>query len=782
MATNFHLAPPALTVDGLLAVPIDISAINAVFSFDAAAQTAVADATITYEVGPSAGNPFFDLRQTVSQAWLDNLAFPVAQLAHHTFGSGNFTDLRVIESVQAAGSVHTLRVQYPLAMPNSQLGGSYLPALDWLAGPRLRFVFGLSDLNRARYAEAWLPANLPFDQFAINLEIELTNTLAAHEVITNGAVTVLGTNHWQINFPAHFTALSPLLEVRAADTLLHQSGNVVLPVSGLNVGIDAWAPSGSSVNLGTQINTLASLLSDNESDYGGYAHGNRFTAFFNGSGGMEYEGGTTTSTSALAHEVFHSWYARGIKPASQADGWWDEGWTSFHDAGADDPLPFDYGDPPVLLCSRDPWQRNTAGNAYADGSRFWQGMAALLGVAPLNTWMAQLYQAHKRQPLSTQNIEEFLLCRSGNAELVDAFHRFVYGLNDGASPPDLWLRDAPGHTGTDAWGGTFWDSPDLWVRNQDDGGTTHQLPEYGQDNWFHARVRNRSASSTAQHFVVSFHSRGFAGTQFSYPADFLPCIAARAEFDLAPGASRVVKARWPAALVPPAGTHTCLLASVITRGDPPSAGDHVWEHNNLAQKNLTVVDLVPGQFMILPFVVAHRIQRLQGPFELALWHGEKPAAGLELSLVQRRPEFFGRALRKKLRPFRPELPTPPHQPGHVTLECGAHLGDAFTGKGQLIGSHTPELVARHFGQAWHLPLPLPMATDSAAAKNPVPPVPIELAPLAQHTVGLVVQVQRDARPGAVHKIHLVQRHRKSGQIVGGVALQVRITPDHQDRP
>ena len=78
-------------------------------------------------------------------------------------------------------------------------------------------------------------------------------------------------------------------------------------------------------------------------------HGNRFVAFFNGSGGMEYEGGTTTSTGALPHETFHSWYARGIKPASQADGWWDEGWTNFHDDGADDPLPFDFGDPPVLL-------------------------------------------------------------------------------------------------------------------------------------------------------------------------------------------------------------------------------------------------------------------------------------------------------------------------------------------------------------------------------------------------------------------------------------------------
>jgi hypothetical protein len=171
MSTNFHLAPPSKTVDGLFSVPIDIESINAAFTFDSAAQTATADATVVYTVGPTAGNPIFDLRQNITQAWVDGSVFSVAQLAHHDFGSGTFANLRVIEAVQAAGSVHTLRVRYDLAVPNSQLGGSYLPALDWLAGPKLRFVFGLSDLNKARYAEAWLPANLLFDQYSISAVI-----------------------------------------------------------------------------------------------------------------------------------------------------------------------------------------------------------------------------------------------------------------------------------------------------------------------------------------------------------------------------------------------------------------------------------------------------------------------------------------------------------------------------------------------------------------------------------------------------------------------------------
>jgi hypothetical protein len=59
--TNFDLAPPSKMVDGLLAVPIDIETIDAHFTFDGRSQTASADVTVTYMVGPTTGNPIFDL-------------------------------------------------------------------------------------------------------------------------------------------------------------------------------------------------------------------------------------------------------------------------------------------------------------------------------------------------------------------------------------------------------------------------------------------------------------------------------------------------------------------------------------------------------------------------------------------------------------------------------------------------------------------------------------------------------------------------------------------------
>jgi hypothetical protein len=362
-------------------------------------------------------------------------------------------------------------------------------------------------------------------------------------------------------------------------------------------------------------------------------------------------------------------------------------------------------------------------------------------------------------PASSAMIEEFLLARGGNAEVVDAFHRFVYGLDD-SSLPDLWLRDDPGHGGNDLWSGTFWDSPDLWVRNHDDGGTTHQQPEFGQDNWFHARVRNRSAVATARHYAVSFHARGFAGTQFVWPADFLPAISAKVQFELPPGASHIVKARWPADRVPPAGTHTCLLAAVLARGDGPAAGQHVWERNNLAQKNLTVVDMVPGEFFILPLVIAHRLAGFKRRYALELWRREG-SESLTVSLVHRSDAFFANAKGAKPQRFMPQAGD--HPADHATLECGAPLQGAHrpVRSHHIIDSQHPEQVALHFGPAYAWPLP----------PRPKATLAVDLPPGQQH-VGLLVQVDGKAQSGQTHRLHLVQR--QGNRIVGGVALELRI--------
>lgn len=756
--TNFDLAPPGKLVDGLFAVPIDIQRVAASVAFDGATSTGSADATMEFVVGPTGGCPIFDLRQTITAAWLDGASLAVGQLAHHDFGGGPGAELRIVEAMLAAGSAHSLRVTYAIESPI----GAGLPGAAWTAGPRLVFRFAMSDLSPARYLEQWLPANLVFDAFELLLDLRIVNTAIAHTVVTNGASTSFGGNHWSIAFPARFTALSHLFELHASDTVTSTTDAVTLPVSGTAVTIEASGFATGGVDLAAQIGVLKTALQGDESFAGSYAHGARFVAFIS-SGGMEYEGGTTTSPSALRHEAFHSWWGRGVKPAGQPHGWWDEAWAVYHDGGGSGSFPFDFTEMPVELSPRNPWVRVTPSAAYSAGERFFEGLAAALGVSTLRSLMRDFYEEHRARPTSTGELEAFLVSRSGMASLVDAFHRFVYGLGEPSPAPDLWLRDDTGDPGADAWSGRFWDSADLWVRRHDDGGTSHESPIHGRDNWLHARVRNAATAGTARHYLVCFNVKGFAGTEFRYPDDFLPAVGAVAEFDLAPGESRIVKLRWPAAEVPPAGAHACLLAAILARGDHPIAGRHVWEHNNLAQKNLSIVDLPSGNWIVVPIAVANLDTEYRRYFIELVRSGA--AADVEASILagaaRTRPpigmlEMERGAARGTVHA---EWTTTEHR-----LECGsddrrtAHRADAMW---TSLGSETT--ATRRLRGALAIPFPC----------GPRARIAVRLAPGEQRVFGFRLLVPQDAKPGEQLLVDVVKRD-EEGRVRGGVAVRVRV--------
>lgn len=102
---------------------------------------------------------------------------------------------------------------------------------------------------------------------------------------------------------------------------------------------------------------------------GRYIHGNKFTAFiWTGTGrGMEYDGGITAEARFIEHEIFHSWFGRGIKPASQNDGWIDKGWNEYITNGISW-KPFTVADPQTTLSFSNQFNRITPDNSYTDGA------------------------------------------------------------------------------------------------------------------------------------------------------------------------------------------------------------------------------------------------------------------------------------------------------------------------------------------------------------------------------------------------------------------------------
>ena len=107
MTTNF--APLPVTVGGITIVPVDIQTVDACLVFDGASSTAVGDATIAFIVGPTAGHPMFDLRQTITGVWLDGGPLPVSQVLTRDLGGGAGAEMRVLDSSQMCGCHRTPR-------------------------------------------------------------------------------------------------------------------------------------------------------------------------------------------------------------------------------------------------------------------------------------------------------------------------------------------------------------------------------------------------------------------------------------------------------------------------------------------------------------------------------------------------------------------------------------------------------------------------------------------------------------------------------------------------
>ena len=161
----------------------------------------------------------------------------------------------------------------------------------------------------------------------------------------------------------------------------------------------------------------------------------------------------------------------------------------------------------------------------------------------------------------------------------------------------IYIQDNASDTGTEPTNGIFWDSPDIWVRNLNDGGTTHQDTIRGQDNYIYVRVRNNGPQPSGE-ITASVFRANFPGTEFLYPEDWrLEDLVDKPQIipSVPAGGELVAIFKWEKNKIPPAaGWHPCLLAEVLPIHRTHPNLRYVWEDRRLAQKNITIVDPPPG--------------------------------------------------------------------------------------------------------------------------------------------------------------------------------------------
>lgn len=192
---------------------------------------------------------------------------------------------------------------------------------------------------------------------------------------------------------------------------------------------------------------------------------------------------------------------------------------------------------------------------------------------------------------------------------------------------DVYVRENLADIGDVPSGGSWWASPDIWVRQDAmmpiptlawTDPAPHENGRRGQDNAVFCRVRNRGTAAAPVIYVRAMITH-WAGLEFVYPADFQPSnnvgaplpnplvpgtyLIGEARIDnLASGANQIVEFTWPQALIPPETVivsgatvrwHPCLLVEASPHDGPDPIGGlsvPVQGNNNIAQRNITIVN------------------------------------------------------------------------------------------------------------------------------------------------------------------------------------------------
>jgi len=199
---------------------------------------------------------------------------------------------------------------------------------------------------------------------------------------------------------------------------------------------------------------------------------------------------------------------------------------------------------------------------------------------------------------------------------------------------DALVKDWSGDTGVEPSappGGNFWTFSDTVVRINDDNvfdpadPTKSSNVERGQTNYLYIRVTNNGPRE-ARNVVVSARITPYVGLEFVYPTDWTAIDAnhvsptpVTAMFpSIAAGSSAMAKFTISSAQVDTlwgwiAGMnwHPCLLAVVTSDNDyafttaSTSGSGLVVRRNNLAQRNLSVIDVLAAASVTFPFLAGN---------------------------------------------------------------------------------------------------------------------------------------------------------------------------------
>ncbi len=393
------------------AVFVDFTEANYKITYNAEKRAASVEATIKFDA-PEAGLPVFDSVEAPSSVVLNGNSVEAKEVSTPS----RETTLRIMFGQVGVGS-HVAVITVPLkTLVEFRNGG-------------VRSAFWTSDLDERKFLERYMPANLEYDQVKMSFHLTFEGNKVAQKIYTNGHIQekqVKGKTIYKITYPDHFNASSIFFHTvpfGATEELKFSLKSIDGREIPAVVYISKSFLSGGLMGLQVLRDKAIEVFHELEGDYGAWPHPS-LTIYNAGSGGMEYCGATITSSSALGHELFHSYFARGVMPANGNAGWIDEALASWRDYGYRSLLSL-IG---TSRMSNHPYYtRTTDAAAYNFGERFMSFLdGKLKSKGGLKPFMRYLVDKKKFSPLSVEEFIKEMTSFYGVAIEMD-FKKYTFG-------------------------------------------------------------------------------------------------------------------------------------------------------------------------------------------------------------------------------------------------------------------------------------------------------------------------------------------------------------------
>ncbi|MBT7611315.1 MAG: hypothetical protein HN576_16260 [Bacteriovoracaceae bacterium] len=400
---NLHQAPPTLDLSRFTkGVFVDFISAKSLITYDVTKKLSAVETTIIFKQ-EEVGKPIFDLVVEPKNVVLNSMR---TSISTQTVSMNGTSTVRFLDEVLGVGT-HKMVITN-LITKN----------LAWSTGS-VKSAFWMSDLSDRRYLEQYLPTNLEYDQYKMDFEVKIIDAHYDHNLYTNGDIKELAKNHWSVSYPETFTASSLYFHLTKKG-VFDEKRAVYTSIDGRKIPFIVYTSSRASRYLNSALEVVAEL----EKDYGPWPH-SQVLIYGAGSGGMEYCGATITSSSALGHELTHSYFARGVMPAHGNSGWVDEAVASWRDGGYRGYNTYNLSR--TKMAGHSVYQRTTDRAAYSKGMKFLGYLhKRFLAKESFKVFLKSFFERRKFKPFKTPEfqkaIEDFY-----NVSLSAEFDKYVYG-------------------------------------------------------------------------------------------------------------------------------------------------------------------------------------------------------------------------------------------------------------------------------------------------------------------------------------------------------------------